>query len=325
MSDAHAPAFLEPVPKTAIVVKLPSAGVPYKEGKPEAEGKLTLNAMTMIEEASILNPKSGVSFSQAVDRVLQKSIQESVDVNGLLSADKFYLFMMLRAVTYGQEYTFLWECSKEVDGSVCGFENTHTVQIPGDFEIKGLLPEDKEPFQVELPVSKKKIQFRLLRGFDEGAVEKYEADIEAKQKAGIQAHDTTALYRLARLITHVDDNPITKDISTRHMINFINSLPAQDISVLRKQMSHFTPGMDTTIKVVCKQCSNMAEMDLPITSSFFRPNYDNGREPVEDEIRYDVLYGDESQGDNEDGPEGTSVVPLPVEGSEGRGDGAGTS
>jgi len=324
MSDAHAPTFLEPVPKTAVVVKLPSAGVPYNENSPEGSGKLTLNAMTMIDESAILNPPKGVSFSQAVDRVLSKALQETVNVNGLLSADKFYLFMMLRAVTYGQEYAFTWECGKESEGEVCGYTNKGRVNIPGDFKVKYLLPEDKEPFEVELPVTKKKIRFRLSRGQDEMEVDRYESDIKAKQKSGLMAYDTTHIFRLAKLVTHVDDNQVTTEMMD-HLVQFINSLPAEDISSLRQQIEHFTPGLDTGIKEICEQCHELTSMDLPITVSFFRPDYPVRGEPAKPQVRHDVLPGDESSGSVKHGHVGTPVVPQQAKRDEGRGDGAGTS
>jgi len=325
MSDAHAPAFLEPVPKTAVVVDLPSRGVPYPDNSPEGSGKLTLNAMTMIDESEILNPPKGVSFSKAVDSVLRKAIQETVSVNSLLSADKFYLFMMLRAVTYGQDYTFTWECQKEEGGEICGHTNKNSVNIPGDFQVKALLPEDKEPFLVELPVSKKNVKFRLSRGVDELEVDAYEAEIKAKRKTGVMVADTTNIFRLAKLITHVDDNPITGDIAPDHIVKFVNSLPAEDIALLRTQIEHYTPGMDTGIKVVCAQCKELTGMDLPITVSFFRPNYPVRGEPATNEVRHDVLHGDEPSRNNEDGPVGTPVVPQQAKRDQGRGDGARTS
>jgi len=324
--SAHTPSFLEPIPKTATVVRLPSDGVPYKEGSPESTGRLSLNAMTMSDESRILNPEKGVSFSRSVDLVLQKCIQEVVDINSLLSADKFYLFMLLRAVTYGQEYSFTWECgSTDEKKEVCGHENTASVKIPGDFQVKGLTKEDIEPFGVTLPVTGKTISFRLGRGYDEIAVDKYEGELAAKKKAGIMVADTTPLYRLARLVTAVDGNEITKNVGISHVVSFINSLPAKDIAALKAQMEYYTPGMNTEVSLYCEECRTMTKMDLPITVSFFRPDYFVRGEPVETKVRPDVLHGDVVPGDNEDGPTGTPVVSREAEGNQRGGDGARTA
>lgn len=294
--------FLEPIPKTSVGIKLPSRGVPYPKGTPMATGKLTLTPMTMVDEAMVTNPKT--AGGDTVDRILKRCIQETVDINSLLGSDKFFLFMMLRAVTYGADYTFQWTCPAMIDPTeLCGHRNTTTVEIPTDFQVKYLADEDVEPYTVRLPECQREISFRLLRGYDEPVIEVHKSQVDANRKSGIQAMDTTPAFRLVRQIVKVDGKDVTEAPETK-MLAFVQSIPPKDIQLLKGRMAHFTPGLSTDVTLVCEKCKNVHEWDLPFTANFFRViNSDTGR-PVGDEIRPDVLPGDEARGDNADGPSG---------------------
>jgi len=283
--------FLEPIPKTVVTVRLPSRGVPYPEGAPQGSGKLTLSAMTMVEESLFANFRG--DNSEIIDKVLQRCIQEGTDVNSLLSADKFFLFMMLRAVTYGSEYTFNWNCPNPVSlREVCGHKNTTTVHIPDDFKVKYLSDEDKEPFKVTLPESQKEISFRLLRGMDELQIDKHSAELKARQKAGVGGADTSTAFRLARQIVAVDGNAI-KDAPEQKLMSFILSLPSRDVQTFREKIGFYTPGINTDVTLVCADCGAAHEWDLPFTADFFRAKLSDTGSAVVDEVRSDVLPGDE--------------------------------
>jgi hypothetical protein len=264
--------------------------------------KLTLTPMTMVEEAMVTNPKT--AGGDTVDRILRRCIQESIDVNVLLGSDKFFLFMMLRAITYGPDYTFEWTCPAMLTPTdICNTRNTTTVRIPDDFQVKYLADEDTEPYTVRLPDCQREISFRLLRGYDEPIIEGHSAKIEAQEKAGIQMMDTTPVFRLVRQIVKVDDKDVTEAPEDK-MMAFVQSIPPKDIQLLKGRMAHFTPGLSTDITLVCEKCKNVHEWDLPFTANFFRVIDSTTGRPVGDEVRSDVLPGDASRGDNEDGPSG---------------------
>jgi hypothetical protein len=283
--------FLEPIPKTVVTVKLPSRGVPYPEGAPQATGKLTLSAMTMVEESLFANFRG--DNSEVIDKVLQRCIQESLDVNTLLSADKFFLFMMLRAVTYGSEYTFNWNCPNLVSlREVCGHKNTTSVMIPDDFKVKYLSDEDTEPFKLTLPESQKEISFRLLRGMDEVQIDRHVTEQRARQKAGVGGPDTSTAFRMARQIVAVDGKSV-KEAPEQKLMAFILSLPSRDVQALRDKIGFYTPGINTDVTLVCADCGAAHEWDLPFTADFFRAKLSDAGSAVVDEIRSDVLPGDE--------------------------------
>lgn len=281
--------FLEPLPRTVMTVDLPSRGVVYPKGSPQAAGKITMSPMTMVEETMILN-QSGKDGGDVIDKVIQRCIQERFDINTLLAADKFFLFMMLRAITYGPEYTFEWTCpARDVDG-VCNTKNRKTVRIPDDFMVKRLADEDVEPFELVLPDCQKKISFRLLRGFDEGAIEEYTKGLDEQRKAGISVPDTTVAYRLSRHIQAVDGKSL-KEAPEDKVVRFIASLSAGDGRFLREKINYFTPGIETIVDLKCRECGTPRRVPLPISSEFFRPTPEIAGNPVGDEVRADVPSG----------------------------------
>lgn len=283
--------FLEPIAKTVAQVRLPSRGVPYPEGAPQGGGTLTLSAMTMVEESMFANSRG--DNSEVIDSILRRCIQENTEVNTLLAADKFFLFMMLRAITYGSEYTFNWTCPSMITPQeICGHKNTTTVHIPDDFKVKYLSDEDKEPFKVELPESNKEISFRLLRGTDESHIEKHTAELKARKKAGIGGPDTTTAFRLSRQILAVDGNAV-KEAPPQKLLQFVMSLHSRDVQTLRDKIGFFTPGINTDVTLICSDCGAVHEWDLPFTANFFRADLPVEGSSTVDEVRSDVLPGDE--------------------------------
>ena len=248
--------------------------------------------MSMLDET--IFAEDGLDLSLAVDKILKRCVQETIDINSLLGSDKFFLFMMLRAVTYGPEYTFEWTCTKETAPQVvCGHVNTTTINIPNDFKMKYLGDDDSEPFEIVLPESGKDLSFRLLRGHDEEAVKRFTEEIEEKRRDGIQALDTTGIFRLSRHVLKVEGNDATK--APRDMVmNFLASLGARDRQHLKDKIRFYTPGLDTGLKLKCDKCKFVHSWDMPLTADFFRAVNDDEGDPVADEVRFNVLPGDGS-------------------------------
>lgn len=277
--------FLEPIAKTVMSVQLPSRGVLYPKEHPASKGQLTLSPMTMLEEAMFFEDDSA-TLTSTVDKVLKRCLQDHIDVNGLITSDKFFLFMMLRAVTYGSEYTFEWVCrALNKKGAICGNTNNTTIKIPDNFSMKYLADDDKEPFIITLPDTQKEIAFKLLRGVDEPKIDAHTMEIEKMREDGIMKVDTTSAFRLMLHILEVDGKSVEKAPQDK-LLAFVLSLPARDRQYLQQKINLYTPGLNTDVKVRCEVCGAQNEMDLPFTANFFRSSIsdeDEGR-PMDDEI-----------------------------------------
>jgi hypothetical protein len=266
--------FLEPIPKTSVTVKLPSRGVLYPKEHPASSGKLTLTPMTMLEESLLM---SDGGLDSAIDKILRRCVVENVDVNTLIGSDKFFLFIMLRAITYGSEYSFTWTCTKEKNGKPCTYRNTTKVSIPDGFKVKYLADDDKEPFEFVLPDCKKTISFKLLRGTDEPRIEAYAKEIEYQKNEGIDRVNTTLAFRLICHIVAVDGK-LVKGAPQDKLMAFVNSWTAKDRQALQQKINFYTPGIDTSLKVSCEKCGETHEMEMPYTVNFFRAVDDSGVE-----------------------------------------------
>ncbi len=319
---SQTPEFLAPIPKAVRSITLPSRGVLYTPNGPLAKGQVRIAPMTLVEENFITAPTAKAHDGLA--KAIQKCVQESIDVNQLLAADKYFIFMMLRAITYGSDYTFNWECSTlGADRKPCNFLNRSTVHIPDEFRVKQLDDADKEPFQVRLPGCGKTLSFRLARGYDEQAIERFETKMKRDKKSNIQSTATSEAFKLALLITAIDDNEITDDIDITQVLTWVTSLEALDVVHYRDKLDFYTPGIDTTVTLTCEECGSRHEMDLPLTHEFFRPELTNTERLMGDEVRPDVLPGTGVPGDSPDISGGTPLVLREIETGEERGERAG--
>jgi hypothetical protein len=292
--------FLEPIPKTTVSVRLPSRGILYRKDSPAGSGKIHLSPMTMVEESYFMDDE--LTFSEAFDKILKKCVQEELDINTLLSADKFFLFMMLRAITYGPEYTFSWTCgSQKPNGENCRHKNSSTVKIPDDFKLKMLADEDTEPFKITLPDCQREISFKLLRGHDEVYIDRFSKMEESKKQEGVTLPNRLGIFRLARHITHVDGKSV-KEAPENILMSFVASFSAKDRQYFQDKIAYYTPGLDTGVSVLCEKCGSVQKLDMPFTADFFRAVINEDEIPaVADEVRSDVLLRDDLQRNNAPG------------------------
>lgn len=96
---------------TDVEVNLPSENRIYRlldESKP-----ITIRPMTFEDEKSLIN---GEDDEDSVNLLLSRCVS-NINVNDLITIDKFYLLMKLREISYGDDYNVLLMCSH------CGAEN----------------------------------------------------------------------------------------------------------------------------------------------------------------------------------------------------------
>jgi hypothetical protein len=115
---------------TDVEVNLPSENRIYRlldESKP-----ITIRPMTFEDEKSLIN---GEDNEDSVNLLLSRCVS-NINVNDLITIDKFYLLMKLREISYGDDYNVLLMCSH------CGAENPTNVKlselnvnpVPDDFQ-----------------------------------------------------------------------------------------------------------------------------------------------------------------------------------------------
>ena len=239
-----------------ILCDLPSRGVLYPNLNGEAVEILPIRAGV---EKQIAGSKG--TLAAVIDTLIRQCVvSEGIESGEWLVNDAFYLLLMLRAHTYGDDYQFNVRCQS------CGANFTVNLNILEDFEIRRLEQGIQEPFgPIELPVSGDEINYRLLRRKDEKTL----ANLTRRMKRrGRQSNgDETYIERLALRIVEI--NGETLDHPAK--IDYLENLHGGDSLELRNYMDDNDPGIDTTFFADCPECGYENEEVLPLTAEFFRP------------------------------------------------------
>ena len=238
------------------VIDLPSEGKLYPQNSPLSSGKLELKYMTAREE-DILTSQNLIKKGVVIDRLINSLIlTEGVTTNDLVLGDKNAVMVAARILAYGPDY--LCEIAHPTTGQI--IEQTFNL---ADCPFKKLSDDITENnFEIELPVSKKKITFRLLTGKEENQITE---ELKSSKKLGTEVLPELTT-RLRYTITSVDCN---KD---KKLINdfVINQLLARDSMHLRKYIKSVSPDIELRQEVMLGE--ETVTVDIPMTANFFWPD-----------------------------------------------------
>ena len=236
------------------VIDLPSEGRLYPKEHPCSNGKIELKYMTAKEE-DILTSANLIQKGVVIDRLLSSLIvTPNVKLDDLYLGDKNAIMIAARVLAYGPEY----RC--QVTDPNGGSPVEHTFNL-ADCPFKKL-PEGvtENNFEVELPISKKKVTFKILTSGEE---KRLENEINSSKKIGadVSPDQTT---RLRHILTSVDgdsSNEVINDIA-------VNML-ARDSLTLRHEFQSVAP--DIEMKQNIDIGGDVVEVNIPLTTEFFWP------------------------------------------------------
>lgn len=241
---------------------LPSKGLIYdSESFFHMKETVDIKSMTAKEEDILLSAayqKKGTALDELIKSCIGKI---GVDPDDLIFGDKNALLISIRVTGYGSDYDANITCP------ACGDRREYRFNLT-NLEINRLgaepIEEGKNAFLFYLPVSKKKVVFKLLTGHDER-----KRDMEALQISktmGINSVGavTSNLYHSIISIDGIED-----EIKIR---KFVDSMPAKDSKALREYMTNIQPGIDSNVKHTCENCGHSTTVYLPFTRKFFFPD-----------------------------------------------------
>ena len=208
------------------------------------------------KEEDILTSQNLIKKGVVIDTLINSLIiTEGVTSNDLLIGDKNAVMVAARILAYGPEYV----C--EIKDPNTGNDITQTFNL-ADCPFKKLPEGIKEnKFEVELPVSKSKVVFKLLTGLEEKNIED-ELNSQKKIGSDIVPELTT---RLRHCITSVDGDDSQSTINS-----FSVNILARDSMHLRKQISKVSPDIELTQRVDIG--GEPVKVDIPMTVGFFWPS-----------------------------------------------------
>ena len=270
---------------------LPSGGRYYKDGngEPWSDGIIRIRPMGQAAEKVLATQRLAES-GQSLDYLFKEccSFPSGFDPVDLLVGDRMFILYYLRGITHGNIYEFIAECPNDE----CKQRGTHSYDLNElAHTVKradpGLGPE---PFKVVLPYLSSTagkevwVKVRYLRGIDSN-------NMISRRKVKQRTAGTARPGRPVSLAQHKAnqarervalDNSLTEsleqiivevlgaaDVFT--IRRFVQRMHAQDTATVREWLRDNTPGIDSTVNLVCSACNNEFTIELPITESFFRP------------------------------------------------------
>jgi len=243
-------------------VQLPSRGQFYGGKLPE--GWVEIRPLKTSEEAMLASPERDrmEKMNLLIERCL---LTKEVPLSEMLVADRMFLLLSIRNVTYGPEYRFTIQCpDRTCQGSV-----PVELVVPQGLQMRILTPEDKEPFSVKLPRSGKTVGLRLPRVKDEAEA----LEFANKDRSGRTAGEVTYLFRLAVHIVSIDD----KGVNRLQALDFVDDMEGADSLVMRRTIEEHDCGVDILVERKCNRCGVSFQQLMPFTDEFFRPRVISSR------------------------------------------------
>jgi hypothetical protein len=177
-----------------------------------------------------------------------------LDWGKVLVADRFYTLLQIRALTFGNDYTFATQC----ESPACRqrFEwavNLQELPVVALSEASKAAFRTGNRFETVLPRDGRKVWFRLLTGAD-----------ELKVTHALKAHrDGALLAALALRVVEVEG------VSDKR--KFLDDIEMADAAALLDQFDAADGGVETAIEVECPDCLTIQDIELPFGRSFFLP------------------------------------------------------
>ena len=235
------------------VIDLPSKGLVYPKDSPLSKGQIELKYMTAKEEDILTSQnliKKGIVLDKLFDSLI---VTKGVKQSNLVLGDKNAVMVAARVLAYGAEY------NATVQGPDGPVEHVFDLSKVKFKELDKKLDYSKGVFDMELPVSKLPVKFKILTGEDE---QKINADLEASKKTGQSAEITT---RIRYMLTAVDGQ------EDRATINkFANNILSQDSLALRRRYAEVSPDIELNQEIEIG--GEMVKVNIPMTPRFFWPD-----------------------------------------------------
>jgi hypothetical protein len=243
-------------------VPLPSQGLIYpKDSVLHGKETLQIKAMTAQEEDILMSRALWKEGSVTTHLIKSCLIDKGVDTADLLSGDRNALLVSIRITGYGSDYRAQVTCP------ACGKNDNYVFDLTRiGIKRMGIAPVTPgiNEFEFLLPVSKKRVIFKLLTVRDE---DNDRIARERMQKLFPDSNqESTVTKQLENQIVSIDGKTDRTAISA-----FVKMMPAADSRALRTRMRETEPGLDMKLDMECRSCGAESKVALPLGAEFFWP------------------------------------------------------
>ncbi|RTK97057.1 MAG: hypothetical protein EKK64_02345 [Neisseriaceae bacterium] len=237
-------------------IVLPSKGRFYDGENGPSSGIISIRPMTG-EEEQILATTRFVKRGEALNMIFKNCIKERYAPENYLTIDRTYILIYLRAISYSANYEVEVKCPH------CDKKFGHTIkldQLNCDYCPDGFGPALEDA----LPDSGYEFSYRLSTGKDEKEISDYR---ERRIKIfGDEAVDDTLTYRTAKLLRDINGISLTNELQA-----VLKNLPIGDVAYIRNCITEPPFGVETNINIICANCLEDFDIDLPLEANFFFP------------------------------------------------------
>jgi len=243
------------------VIELPSKGWFYPPDHPLASGQIELYYMTAKHEDILTSPNL-IRKGIVIDELLKALIAtKNVDYSDLFIGDRNAVMIAARILGYGKRYEPTVDCpncerSSDVEVNL---EELNEKEVEFHESQRGI-----NAFEFELPMSKKKVLFKLLTYRDERNAQK---ELEALRKVSTGDVTTEVTTRMRYSIVAIDG-----ERDRAPLIKLIEAMPARDAVALREYARKINPDIDLSFDFECPKCQYTGRVEVPIDVTFFWPN-----------------------------------------------------
>ena len=182
------------------IIDLPSNGKCYSDSSPLSKGKVEIKYMTAREE-DILSSTNLIRKGVVLDKLFESIVvQDDINVDDILIGDKNAILLATRILGYGADYNV------EVNDPFTGEPQKVTIDL-SKVQIKEINQEvfnKDNRYEFELPISKKKVIFKLLTHKDEKDITAEIQALNRLSKGDTVSQDVTT--RLRHMIQEIDGN-----------------------------------------------------------------------------------------------------------------------
>lgn len=233
------------------VIELPSQGLLYKNKK----SSVKVEYLTAYDE-NILTSPNLLNSGKVLDVLLERKVKDlGFDPKELISGDRMAILLYLRTTGLGHEYDQM--VFDSTGNMVQATIDLSTIK-PKTLTVK---PDQNKEFDFTLPISNKKIKFRLLTQKDEDEIS--EVDKKLMEKNGNIS--TLNSLKLERSIMEIDGERDKMKIS-----HILKNLKIMDVRKFNKYVGDIEPGLDLNV-VARTQGGESVDTFLRIGRAFWNP------------------------------------------------------
>ena len=241
-------------------VDLPTKGVHYSKEHPLFGHETIEIKMLTTKEEEILSNPSYIEKEVVLDKLLESVIiNKNIKHTMIHDADQMAILLASRVEAYGPEYPVgiaCFSCDKEYGANIDLTKMLENV-THADMEVT-----EGGTTIIELPKSKKVVEFRVLLPIEIRSIEK---TVERMKKTGINTSFFQEFYQ--RVIVSVDGDTDGEVIS-----GVIKGMFFKDSRALKLAYENSIPRIDTEFESSCSNCGHTQKGGLPIQASFFFPD-----------------------------------------------------